>query len=161
MTSLWVELFNPMNPILESILRGTIIYLGIVIFLRIVGPRETGSIAITDLVVILLLAEAVSTGLNADDTSLTSAFVLVATVLAWSLLLDALAFHFPWFRKILKPVKSPLIRDGELNSKLMRREFLSRAEVEEELRIQGVEHVEDVKRAYLEANGSISVFTRD
>ena len=109
---------------------------------------------------ILLILEAVLTALHVDETTVTGGFVLVATVLCWSFMLDALAYRFPWFRRILKPVKMPLIKDGVLNKRLMRREFLSRAEIEEELRLQGVKEIEDVSRAYLEANGKISAFEK-
>lgn len=156
----WLALFDPTTPILETILRGSLIYLGVIVFLRLAGARETGSISVTDLVVILLISEAVATALNADDTTVTSGFVLVATVLGWSFILDALAYKFPWFQRILKPVKMPLIKDGVLNKRLMRREFLSRAEIEEELRLQGVKEIEDVSRAYLESNGKISAFEK-
>ena len=102
--------FEMTVPTWEVILRGSLIYLGIVVLIRIVGQRETGSLSIPDLIVVVLISEAVSEGFSDGDSSLTTGFILVLTILGWSVVLDALAYRFPWFRKILKPAKRPLIQ---------------------------------------------------
>ena len=154
------SIFEMTVPVWEAMLRGTLIYLGVVILIRIVGQRETGSLSIPDLTLIVLISEAVSNGFAADDDSLTTGAVLVLTIVGWSVVLDALAYRFPWFRKVMKPSKRPLIQDGELNMRLMRRELLTRAEIEAQLRLQGIESVADVERAFLEPSGQISAFSR-
>lgn len=154
------SIFEMTVPVWEAMLRGTLIYLGVVILIRIVGQRETGSLSIPDLILIVLISEAVSNGFAADDDSLTTGAVLVLTIVGWSVVLDALAYRFPWFRKVMKPSKRPLIQDGELNMRLMRRELLTRAEIEAQLRLQGIENVADVERAFLEPSGQISAFSR-
>jgi len=154
------SVFEMTAPVLEVVIRGSLIYLGVVILVRVVGQRETGSLSIPDLIVVVLISEAVSNGFAANDDSLTTGFILVLTILAWSVVLDALAYRFPWFRKIMKPAKRPLIQDGELNKRLMRRELLTRAEVDAQLRLQGIEDVADVERAYLEPSGQISAFSK-
>lgn len=154
------SIFEMTVPVWEAMLRGTLIYLGVVILIRIVGQRETGSLSIPDLILIVLISEAVSNGFAADDDSLTTGAVLVLTIVGWSVVLDALAYRFPWFRKVMKPSKRPLIQDGELNMRLMRRELLTRTEIEAQLRLQGIESVADVERAFLEPSGQISAFSR-
>lgn len=154
------SIFEMTVPVSEVILRGTLIYLGVVILIRIVGQRETGSLSIPDLILIVLISEAVSNGFAADDDSLTTGAVLVLTIVGWSVVLDALAYRFPLFRKVMKPSKRPLIQDDELNMRLMRRELLTRAEIEAQPRLQGIESVADVERAFLEPSGQISAFSR-
>ncbi len=152
--------FEMTVPTLEVILRGSLIYLGIVVLIRVAGQRETGSLSIPDLIVVVLISEAVSEGFSDGDSSLTTGFILVLTILGWSIILDALAYRFPWFRKVLKPAKRPLIENGELNRRLMRRELLAQSEIEAQLRLQGIESIADVERAYLEPSGQISAFSK-
>ena len=145
----------------ELILRGTLIFLGLTVLLRVTGQRESGSLALTDLLVIVLLAEAVSHAFAPDSTSITDGFVVVVTILVWSVVLDALAYRFPRVRRLLKPSKKPLIEDGRLNKHLMWREFMTLQEIEAQLRLQGIEDLDHVQCAYMEPNGMISAFRKD
>lgn len=156
----WAALFDPSLPIAVSIVRGTVVFLALTVLMRITGQREAGALAITDLLVVVLVAEAVAHGLVSDSTTVTDGLIVVAVVLAWSVALDALAYRFPGFRKVLKPDRRPLILDGEINWRRMRREFLTREELEAQLRLHGIQRVEDVERAYLEPSGMISAFRR-
>ncbi|HJA04416.1 MAG TPA: hypothetical protein H9800_06090, partial [Candidatus Microbacterium stercoravium] len=70
------SIFEMTVPVWEAMLRGTLIYLGVVILIRIVGQRETGSLSIPDLILIVPISEAVSNGFAADDDSLTTGAVL-------------------------------------------------------------------------------------
>ncbi|WP_217424001.1 DUF421 domain-containing protein [Agromyces sp. Marseille-P2726] len=149
------------SSVWDLFLRGTLIFLGLTVFVRLTGQREAGSLALTDLLVVVLLASAVGHAFAPESTSVTDALILAATILGWSVALDALAYRFPWLRKVLKPSKRPLIDDGELNRHQMRREFLTREEVEAQLRLQGIESIDEVRVAYLEANGMISAFRKD
>lgn len=157
----WAALLEPSLSPLELILRGTLIFLGLTILLRIAGQRESGSLALTDLLVIVLLAEAVSHAFAPESASVTDGFILVVTILVWSVALDALAYRSPRVRRILKPSKKPLIENGRLNKHLMRREFMTRQEIEAQLRLQGIEHLDQVRCAYMEPNGMISAFRKD
>ena len=157
----WTAVLEPSLPPAELILRGTLIFLGMTVLLRLTGQRESGSLALTDLLVIVLLAEAVSHAFAPESTSVTDGFILVVTILAWSAALDALAYRFPRLRKALKPSKRPLIENGQLNKHLMRREFMTRQEIEAQLRLQGIENLDQVQRAYMEPNGMISAFRKD
>ena len=157
----WASILEPSLPVPELIVRGTIIFLGLTIVLRLTGQREAGSLALTDLLVIVLVAQAVAGGLAPESTSVTDGFVLVVTILAWSVILDAFAYRFAPVRRLLKPSRRPLIEDGKINRHLMRREFMTREEVEAQLRLQGIESLDEVKRAYMEPNGMISAFRKN
>ncbi len=157
----WAFIFEPSLPLLELVVRGTLIFLGLTACLRLTGQRESGSLALTDLLVIVLLAQALAHAFAPGSTSITDGFILVAVILLWSVALDALAYRFPRVRRIVKPHKRPLIQDGQLNKHLMHREFISRDEIEAQLRLQGIGSVEEVAAAYLEPNGMISAFRKD
>jgi uncharacterized membrane protein YcaP (DUF421 family) len=157
----WASILEPSLPIAELVVRGSLLFLGLTFILRLTGQRESGALALTDLLVIVLLAEAVSHAFAPDSTSVTDGLILVLTILAWSVALDAVAYKFPAVRKILKPSKRPLIENGQLNKRLMRREFMSRQEIEAQLRLHGIENLDQVKYAFMEPIGMISAFRKD
>ena len=156
----WASMLEPSLPVAELVVRGSLLFLGLTFILRLTGQRESGALALTDLLVVVLLAEAVSHAFAPDSTSVTDGLILVVTILAWSVVLDALAYKFPSVRKVLKPSKRPLIENGQLNKRLMRREFMSRQEIEAQLRLQGIEDLDQVKYAFMEPNGMISAFRK-
>jgi uncharacterized membrane protein YcaP (DUF421 family) len=93
--------------------------------------------------------------------SLTDGCILIATIAGWNYLLDWASFHFPKVRRLVEPPPLALIRDGKLQRKAMRQELISSSEIETKLREHGVEKIEDIKIAYLEDDGEISVLRRD
>jgi uncharacterized membrane protein YcaP (DUF421 family) len=145
---------------LEIFLRGTIMYLALFAMLRIVLKREAGAIGVTDLLVIVLVADASSNALSADYTSITEGVVLVGVILFWSFALNWLGFRVPWFGRLVHPPPLELIRDGRMLRRNMEKELISEQELMSQLRQQGVDDVSDVKRACIEGDGHISVVTR-
>jgi uncharacterized membrane protein YcaP (DUF421 family) len=87
--------------------------------------------------------------------------VAVVTILFWSVAVDAVAYRFPRIAPLLKARARPLIEDGRLNRRVMRREFMAPDEVLSQLRLHGIEDIADVERAFIEPNGMISVIRRD
>lgn len=155
----WNAVFSPTVPILEIVLRGTLMFLGVTTLLRFAGQREAGGLSLTDLVVVLV-ATAAGQGMAGGYESVPEGLVLAATILGWSVLLDAMAYKVPSLGRLLKARPQPLIEDGRVNRHVLRREFLSVEELEAQLRLQGVTAIDDVAAAYLEPNGMISVFPR-
>lgn len=153
----WNTVFAPSVPLLELFLRGTIIYLAVFIMMRVVGNREAGEFNTADLIVIVIISEAASVGIGGDANSISDGIILVATILVWSTSLDALGYYVPAVRVLLKPKPQPLICDGQLQKRTMRREFMTRDEVDSELRLNGITDIADVRLAFVEPNGSISV----
>ena len=78
----------------------------------------------------------------------------------WSYFLDWLGYRFPRVRRLLRPPPLPLIKDGRMQRRNMRQEMITEEELMEHLREQGVEHVEDVKKSYMEGDGNISVIRK-
>lgn len=157
----WESIFAPSAPLPEGFVRGTVTYLGLLALMRIVGQRESGGLGLTDVLLVVLVAQAAAAGLNGGAESIADCAVLVVTVLFWSVAVDALAYRFPRMAVLLKARPRALIENGELNRRVMRREFMSYEEVRSHLRLHGIEDIAVVDRAYIEPNGMISVIRRD
>ena len=155
----WHRTFMPETPLLEIVLRGTLTYLALILLFRIVLKREPGTIAITDLLVVVLVADAAQNAMADDYHSVTDGIALVGTIIFWSYTLNWLGYHFPLVERIVHPPKLPLIRDGRLIRKNMRTELITEEELMSQLREQGVEDPSAVKVAYMEGDGRISVIT--
>jgi uncharacterized membrane protein YcaP (DUF421 family) len=152
----WEAVFRPSTSLLEIILRGTLVYLFLFIVLRFLR-RSAGAIGISDLLVVVVIADAAQNAMGSKYESVTEGAVLVTTIVAWDYFFDWLAFRFPTIRPILRPRALPLIKDGKMLKQNMRKEMISEDELIGELREQGVENVEDVKYSYMESDGHISV----
>jgi uncharacterized membrane protein YcaP (DUF421 family) len=157
----WVQLFKPDTPPLEMIVRGSIVYLSLFSLLRFVLRREAGTIAMSDLLVIVLIADAAQNAMAGSYNSIPDGLLLVATIVFWSFALDWLAYHVPWMARFLHPPPLPLVRDGRLLRRNMRRELITEDELMSQLRQQGVENLESVQRASMEGDGRISVIKRN
>lgn len=156
----WKAVFVPTVSIVEIILRGSIIYLMIFILMRL-RRRQAGGLGIADVLVVVLIADASQNAMASDYKSITEGFVLVGTIVFWDYTLDYLSFHFPGFRHLITPSPLPLIQDGKMVWRNMRQELVTKEELMEHLREQGIEDVTDVKKACLEGDGQISIIKKD
>jgi uncharacterized membrane protein YcaP (DUF421 family) len=157
----WSGLFSLSLPLLELLLRGSVIYLALVLMFRIILKRETSSVSLTDLLVIVLIASAVESGISGGYTSITDALVLVGTILAWDFILDWLSFNVPAFRKIITPSTVKLMDRGRYLYRNMRREYITEEELRSQIRKNGLESPAQVKAAYMESDGRISIIPFD
>src|SRR5689334_6101742 len=99
----WAGMFAPDTPPLEIFLRGSIVYLVMFTLLRVVLKRESGSLGVSDLLVVVLIADAAQNAMASDYKSITDGLLLVATIIFWSYALDWIAFHFPVLRHFIHP----------------------------------------------------------
>ena len=157
----WQELFFPSVPILEIILRGSLVYLVIFALLRFVLKRVTGTLSFGDLLIIVLVADASQNAMSAGYTSVTDGLILVATIIFWTYSLDWLAYRFPRFESLLHPPPLPLVREGKMLARNMRRELITVDELMSHLREQGIRDLKEVKTASMEGDGRISVVTHE
>lgn len=149
-------LFQIENSIPELVLRATILYLGILLLLRILPHRTGGEIATMDLVFILLIAEGATHSFG-EYSSITEGFIVIAILAIWNYLINVLSYHFKFIEKLVSPPAVQVIINGKMQKRTMRREYLTKEELIEHLRSQGIEDVSEVKKAFLESDGSISV----
>lgn len=153
-------MFDPTVSLLGVVARVLVVYAGLFVLLRLAGKKELGQLAPMDFLTILLLSETVSPALTAGDDSLPVAGAAAATLLGITLLLDESARRWPALGRLVEGRPSVLIRDGELDREVQKRQRLTDADVECALRREGVEAVSQVKRAVVEVTGKISVIRR-
>ncbi len=153
-------MFFPTHALVEIALRGTIMYLGLFILMRVVLARRSQGVSGPDVLLTVLIADAAQNGMAHEYRSVTEGLLLVATLLLWDLALDWLAFHIPALQRLMQPQPLLLIEDGRLNRRNMRQELVSAEELKGLLREQGIEDPGKVALAYLEASGSLSVLER-
>lgn len=157
----WRGIFEPKHALLELFLRGTVMYLVIFVLLRVVVRRQVGGIGMTDILVIVLIAEVAGNGISDNFQSIIESTVLVGTVLFWSTLIEWLQSRYPAFERLVRDPKLKLIDNGRMLRRNMRQEFVSEEELMAQLREKGLEDCRDVKAAYMEADGRISIIRRD
>lgn len=157
----WKSLFSFDVPVLEIILRGSVMYISLFILLRVVLKRQAGSLGMTDLLLITLIADASQNAMAGEYQSIPAGIVLVSTIIFWSYTFDWLSYQFPWFNRLTEPRPLPLIRGGRMLRKNMRRELITEDELMSQLREQGLDDVDKVKEAFMESDGHISVVQRE
>lgn len=157
----WGAIFLPETPILEIFLRGTFIYLSLFFMLRFALKREASGIGITDVLVVVLLADAAQNALADDYRSIPDGLLLVATIIFWSYMLNWLGYRFPAIQKLVHPPPLVLVENGEVNWRNMRKEFITENELMTMLREQGIEEISQAKKVIMEGNGQISVVGED
>jgi uncharacterized membrane protein YcaP (DUF421 family) len=132
-------------------------YISLFILLRVVLKRQAGSLGMTDLLLITLIADASQNAMAGEYRSIPSGVVLVSTIIFWSYAFDWLSYRFPWFNRLTEPPPLPLIKNGKMLRRNMRRELITEDDLKSQLREQGLDDVEKVKEAYMESDGHISV----
>ena len=153
----WKSIFLPDVSLLEIILRGSVMYIALFALLRIILKRQTGTLGMTDLLLITLLADASQNAMAGDYKSIPDGIVLVGTLIFWNYAFDWLSFKSEWFGRLIEPPPLPLIKNGKLLRRNMKLELIKEDELLMELREQGMEDISKVKEAYIESDGRISV----
>lgn len=156
----WRTAFVPTVPPAELILRGTIVYLVLFSFMRFVLKREGGNIGLADLLMTVLIADAAQNAMASEYKSITDGLLLVGTIVFWNYMLDFLAFRFPALRWFVEPSPLKLVDNGRLLYRNMRKELISRDELLSQIREEGLEDLSQVKVAYMEGDGHISVIRK-
>jgi uncharacterized membrane protein YcaP (DUF421 family) len=156
----WQQLFGVEKPLLELVVRGTVMYWFLFVMFRFVLRRDVGAIGIADVLLIVIIADASQNAMSGDYESITEGMVVVGTLIFWNVLTNWLNFQLPVFRKFAEPAPLLLIREGKVLEGNMRREMLTREELLAKLREHGVEGIDQVKWAYMESDGEVSVGRR-
>src|SRR5688572_23430588 len=152
-----MELFQVHVPVPELMLRGTLVYWLLFCIFRFVLRRDVGAVGIADILLLVLVADAAQNAMSGGYSTFAEGAILVLTVVAWNWLLDVLSYRFRVVRRFATPSRVTLIKAGTLQRRNLRREFITLEELHEKLREQGIEKVSEVKAAYLEGDGQISV----
>lgn len=156
----WSALFTFTVSPVELVVRGTAVYLFLFLIFRFILHRDVGAVGIADLLVLVIIADASQNAMASDYESIADGVVLVSTIVFWNYLFDFLSFRFKRFRRFSEPEPLCIIKDGVKLARNMRREYLTDDELQSMLREHGVESVEEVKHAYLETDGKLSVILK-
>ncbi len=143
-------------PAWAIVARSAVVYLGTFLGMRLVGKRELGQMTLPDLVVILLIANAVQNAMVGPDTSLTGGLLAALTLLAMNKIISSLKLRGDWWDRLFKGTPTVLIEHGRFVDQNLRKEGLDRAEVEMAMREHGLASVDGVQLAVLETDGAIS-----
>jgi uncharacterized membrane protein YcaP (DUF421 family) len=152
MTSLLV----PQAPIWALVLRGVVVYVFLVAALRLSGRRELGQMTSFDLVLLLLVSNAVQNSLNAGDNSLVGGLVSAATLFLLNRAVGYATWRWRWFELLLQGRPLRLVTDGKFHEGALRSERLTVAELRSALRKQGISRLGDCQRVILEPDGTLT-----
>ncbi|PYJ05701.1 MAG: DUF421 domain-containing protein [Verrucomicrobia bacterium] len=144
-------------PWWEFVVRGVIIYVFLLLILRLTGKRQVGQFAPFDLVLLLVLSNAVQNAMNGGDNSLTGGIISAATLIAANGLVGRLTYRNKTIERLIEGHPEILIHNGNLFSDVMEREKITHHELNAALRAAGRSCVEEVHYAILENTGQITV----
>jgi uncharacterized membrane protein YcaP (DUF421 family) len=144
-------------PWWEFIVRSAAVYLFLIIILRVTGKRQIGQMAPFDLVLLLVLSNAVQNSMTGGDNSLVGGLVSAGTLIAVNSAVAALTFRSKTLEGLVEGRPEVLIHNGKLFEEVMKRERLTHHELNAALRAAGCLSVEEVHYAMIENNGQISV----
>ncbi len=146
---------------MEIIFRTAGIYFGLLIIFRLMGKRSLSELSAFDLIVFLIVSEALQNALVDDDKSVFMGMTVVLTFLMLDLAVSLLKRRFGWFEKLVEGVPVILVEHGKPIELHLRKTRISRSDILQTARQQGLERMEQIKYAVLETTGTISVIPAD
>ncbi len=149
------------HTLLDVALRTSVVYLALLVGLRLTGTRQLGQMSTFDLVLLLIIANAVQNAMVGPDTSLAGGLVAAGVLIGWHRMVDWWRLRSRGFARLLAGEGIMLIHNGAILHEHCVRAGITRDELLQALREHGVAQVEDVMLAVLEPDGAISVVRYD
>jgi uncharacterized membrane protein YcaP (DUF421 family) len=146
---------------MDIVLRAAVVFAFLIVLTRVIGRRELSSLQPFDLILLIILGDAVQQGLTQDDYSLTGAFLAVGTIAVLQVLVSWVSYRFPRTRKVIEGTPIIVVQDGEPIENNLKRERLDLDDVAEAARQQGIARLDEVKWAVLETTGQISFIKKE
>jgi len=153
-------MWNIAVPVWELILRSVIVYAFLLLLLRLTGKRQVGQLAPFDLVLLLVLSNAVQNSMNGGDNSLIGGLISATTLVMLNLALGFATYKSKWAEGLIEGRPQVLIHNGQLYEKTLTDARLTRHELDAALRRAGCGDVADARYAVLENNGELTVLPR-
>lgn len=150
-----------MNEYLDIIVRSLAVYVFMLVAIRLTGKKELSQLNTTDVVLILLISNAVQNAMVGNNTSLAGGLVAAAVLFTLNFILKKVMFKSSWFRNLLTEKPEILIHNGNLDFAMLSKLGITNEELREAIREHGVEKYKDVKLAIMEADGNISIISGD
>jgi uncharacterized membrane protein YcaP (DUF421 family) len=143
---------------MDIVLRAGAIYFVLLIAVRLSGRRTLSELTTFDFILVLVISEAVQQGLVGDNYSLTTAVIVVVTLVLIDVALSFAKTHLRWVQKILEGVPTVLVENGRPLRDRMKKARVSEDDIMESAReLQGLERIDQIKFAVLEVGGKITV----
>jgi uncharacterized membrane protein YcaP (DUF421 family) len=146
---------------MDIVLRATAMFAILYLLVRLLGKRELSQLTPFEMVVLVVMGDLIQQGVTHNDFSITGAALAIFTFAFWGLVLNWVTYLSPWAEKLLDGHPRIIIQEGELLSDSLRRDRLTRAEVESEMRLAGIGSMSEVAWAILEPQGKISFIRKD
>lgn len=145
---------------MDIVLRASVIFFALYVLVRLLGKRELGQMTPFELIVLVVIGDLIQQGVTQNDFSLTGAIIAISTIAFWALAFSWAGYLSPRVERFLVGEPRVIIRDGELLDANLRRNRLTRPEIESEMRLAGIGQLRDVAWGILEARGKISFIQR-
>lgn len=159
--SVGVSMWKIAQPWWEFVLRGLLVYGFLLVMLRLTGKRQVGQLAPFDLVLLLVLSNAVQNSMNAGDNTVAAGFILVATLLAVNGFMGWLTWRSKKAEILLEGRPQILVHNGLMDERILRAERITQHELMAAVRQAGLSDLTEVRVAILENNGRINVIARE
>lgn len=156
----WTSLFRFTVSPAELFVRGTLTYFFLFCMFRFVVRRDVGALGISDLLVLVIIADASQNAMSGGYESVLDGFFLIGVIIGWSYTFNYLSFRFPLFRKLALPTPLCIVKDGVRQHRNLKRELISEEELQEMLREHEIEDIAEVKRAFLEPDGQVTIIRK-
>jgi uncharacterized membrane protein YcaP (DUF421 family) len=153
--------FVPDAHLGELVVRAVAVYAFLLVALRLGGRRELGQLTSFDLILLLILSNAVQNSINAGDNSLTGGLVSAATLLVLNAVVGRAVYHWRWLERLVQGRPTRVITDGKVHRHALARERITLEELRSALRKQNIMHISDCKTAVLEPDGTFSAVHRE
>ncbi len=151
------ELFSIHMSVAELLIRASCMYWFLFLLFRFVLRRDVGSLAIADILLLVIVADASQNALSGEYKTIAEGMIVVGTIVGWNLLLDWLSFRSRIVDRFTTPRSVPIVRHGRSLRANMARQLITSEELMAKLRQQGIETLSQVRSARLEPDGQISV----
>ena len=155
------EMFDLAMPWWAFVLRACVVYFVLLVMIRASGKRTMGQFTPFDMLLVVLLGNAVQNALLGQDTSVGGGLLLASTLLVLNWLVGLVSARSARMEALVEGVPVLLARDGKVYKEVLRRELISRADFDKAMRESGIEDIEDIRMAVLETNGHITLVVRN
>jgi uncharacterized membrane protein YcaP (DUF421 family) len=154
-----MNILVPDISIAEKLLRSVAVYTFLLVAFRLCGKRQLGQLSAFDLVVLLIISNVVQNAVIGNDNSLGGGLLGATTILLLNLLVAYVTFRFRRADRVIEHSPTVLVRHGRILRDNLRRERLGPRDLRAALRHHGVVSIRDIRYAFLEEDGHVSVIT--
>jgi uncharacterized membrane protein YcaP (DUF421 family) len=145
---------------MDLVIRATVIFLFVLLVTRIAGRRELGTLEPFDLILLVVLGDLVQQGITQSDQSVTGTLIVISTITLLSVAVSWVSFRSRPIRRVTEGEPIVLLQEGRTIDRNMRRERITRGDIEEEARAAQIRSLDELQWAILEDNGHISCIPR-